>query len=233
MNESQQTRDVVLAPNQFAWVLDTTKGNIAVYVGPSKTSLSQTDQPVILGPDGSFQPVANGAAAIQRFAQAVEGDYLVLENPAYGETHPPKGAATPAGDLFYGQSANIPGPVTFPLWPGQRARVVPGHQLRTNQYLVARVVNRGGSRVLLGALAGDQPHVVTRTARHSGRQERDGDRPEPVGRHGTGEGARQRARPGSSGRKRAAGAPPARIRTTVLTPKPSRTGSLGARPGPQ
>ena len=40
-------RELVLAPNEFAWVLDTTKGHINCYVGPNKTSLAQTDQTVI------------------------------------------------------------------------------------------------------------------------------------------------------------------------------------------
>ena len=36
----------MLAPNEYAFVLDTTKGHVNCYVGPNKTSLAQTDQPV-------------------------------------------------------------------------------------------------------------------------------------------------------------------------------------------
>jgi hypothetical protein len=40
-------RDLVLAPGEFAYVLDTTKGLVNVNVGPYKTSMAGTDQPVI------------------------------------------------------------------------------------------------------------------------------------------------------------------------------------------
>jgi len=39
-------RDLIIAQNQFAFVLDKTKGIIGVCVGPFKTSLAGTDQPV-------------------------------------------------------------------------------------------------------------------------------------------------------------------------------------------
>ena len=44
-------RDLVLAPNEFAFILDETKGNINVYVGPHKTSLANTDGPVVFDPE--------------------------------------------------------------------------------------------------------------------------------------------------------------------------------------
>jgi hypothetical protein len=45
--EGRQERDLVLAPNEFAFILDETKGNVTVYVGSNKTSLANTDKPVI------------------------------------------------------------------------------------------------------------------------------------------------------------------------------------------
>ncbi len=45
----------------------------------------------------------------------------------------------PIGTLRMGQIENLPGPQSFPLWPGQVATVVKGHHLRTNQYLMGRV----------------------------------------------------------------------------------------------
>ena len=49
MGESDRgrERDLVLAPNEFAFISDETKGNINVYVGPHKTSLANTDRPVV------------------------------------------------------------------------------------------------------------------------------------------------------------------------------------------
>ena len=44
-------RDLVLAPNEYAFISDETKGNINVYVGPHKTSLANTDRPVIFNPE--------------------------------------------------------------------------------------------------------------------------------------------------------------------------------------
>lgn len=36
-------KDLVLSPNEYAYVLDETKGNVACNVGPHKMSLSQSD----------------------------------------------------------------------------------------------------------------------------------------------------------------------------------------------
>ena len=45
--DNRGRNDLVLAPNEFAYIADETKGNVDVYVGPFKTSLANTDQPVI------------------------------------------------------------------------------------------------------------------------------------------------------------------------------------------
>lgn len=135
-----RNRDLILAPNQFTWVLDTTKGHIVCYVGPSRTSLSQTDFPVTINPvTGQYVQHTHLADAIQPFVSATEGDYAVLLNPSKDATWPEPGRVSNARDLGWGEKRNIPGPVTFPLWPGQVAEVVPGHQLRTNQWVLARV----------------------------------------------------------------------------------------------
>jgi len=41
-------RDLVLAPNEYAFISDQTKGNVITYVGPYKTSMANTDKPVYL-----------------------------------------------------------------------------------------------------------------------------------------------------------------------------------------
>jgi len=41
-------RDLMLGPTEYAMILDETKGHVAVYVGPHKTSLSNTDRPWFL-----------------------------------------------------------------------------------------------------------------------------------------------------------------------------------------
>lgn len=139
---SQQDRDLVLPPNAYAYVLDSTKGKVSVYVGPHKTSLAGTDTLVIWDKaNRKFAPVDSIDRAINTFIQASEGQYVVLTNPAQDVQPPPIGVPTEAVQLNAGRSVIIPGPTSFPLWPGQSAEAVEGHHLRHNQYLMVRVVN--------------------------------------------------------------------------------------------
>ena len=45
-----------------------------------------------------------------------------------------------------GTKINIPGPVSFALYPGQMAKVIKGHSLRSNQYLLARVYDADSAK---------------------------------------------------------------------------------------
>jgi major vault protein len=133
-------RELVLAPNEYAYVLDTTKGHINCYVGPNKTSLAQTDQPVIFNAlTKRFDASSEIRDAVQLFATAPANWYMVLKNPGKDGAHPKPGMASGLVDLVVGKKVIIPGPATFALWPGQMAKVVEGHRLRTNQYLLIRV----------------------------------------------------------------------------------------------
>jgi major vault protein len=134
---TQRERDLILGPNEYAMILDETKGNITLYVGPHKTSLSGTDKPVVLNDAGKFIG-CDLAAAVKVFATADEGSYIVLKNPS--ETKPRVGPnITP--ELQMGRKMNIAGPAMFPLWPGQTAHIIEGHRLHSNQYLLVRVYN--------------------------------------------------------------------------------------------
>jgi len=136
---SGKERDLVLAPNEYAYVSDQTKGNIDVYVGPHKASLSQTDQPVVFDDrTKQFKDVMLNEA-IQLFAVTPEGWYSALKNPAAENKNPTSGASSSVPELSVGHKINIPGPTSFALWPGQMIRLLKGHHLRSNQYLVARV----------------------------------------------------------------------------------------------
>ena len=142
MAENFQSRDteLVLTPGVFAYVLDKTKGNINTLCGPNKTSLSNTDQLVTF--DGArFVDARNQSDAIQTNIIVPKGSYVVLENPSTNNKQPEPGKSEvmPIGTLRMGQIENLPGPQSFPLWPGQVATVVKGHHLRTNQYLMGRV----------------------------------------------------------------------------------------------
>ncbi len=133
-------RELVLSPNEYAYVLDTTKGHINCYVGPNKTSLAQTDQPVIFNALTKRFDAANDlASAVQLFATAPANWYMVLKNPSKDGHSPKPGLASGLVELQVGKKLIIPGPVSFALWPGQMVKVVEGHRLQMNQYLLIRV----------------------------------------------------------------------------------------------
>lgn len=146
----RDTGDIVLAPNEWLLVRDRTKGDVNVHVGPCKTTISDTDRPVIF--DERTKRFVDTAVekAVQPFSTAPEGYYIVLKNPAFNDKmeqkHPSgQGKASPA-DLLIGRKVNIPGPVSFPLFPGQMAKVIKGHNLRSNQYLLVKVYDDEAAR---------------------------------------------------------------------------------------
>jgi len=64
---------------------------------------------------------------------------IVVENPAKDPSVRPLKGNNAAVELLVGRKIVVSGPATFPLWPGQRAKVVGGHELREDEYLVVRV----------------------------------------------------------------------------------------------
>ena len=76
--------------------------------------------------------------AVQPWKTAPENWYVVLKNPADDNKHPQAGSHNSPG-LQVGKKVIVRGPVSFPLWPGQMAKVIQGHTLRTNQYLKIRI----------------------------------------------------------------------------------------------
>ena len=139
MGENMQ-KDLVLSINEYAYVLDRTKGNVSCWVGPAKTSLSTSDSLVRFNAiSKSFEPCSYDDA-ISLFTTAPENWYVILKNPAEGDRHPTAGTANSLPEkVAIGRKVNIRGPVSFALYPGQMAKVVRGHALRSNQYLLARV----------------------------------------------------------------------------------------------
>jgi len=135
------SRDLVLNPNEFAFVLDKTKGGVTVYVGPKQASLSQTDQLVVFDKNTKRFSPASLEKAVQTFITAPEGWYITLKNPATNrdKPHPQAGTSNNLDDLSVGRKINLQGPKSFALWPGQMAQVTQGHNLRSNQYLTVRV----------------------------------------------------------------------------------------------
>lgn len=148
MAENTRETELILAPGVFAFVLDQTKGKVNTLSGPIKSSLSNTDQPVVYDTEKKrFVPAAL-SSAIQTNVTAVKGHYVVLENPAKDGKQPEPGKLEDMSlsALKMGQTENISGPVSFPLWPGQNATVIRGHHLRSNQYLLVRVYDDEAAR---------------------------------------------------------------------------------------
>ncbi len=146
MPDNSRERDLVLAPNEYAFISDQTKGNINVYVGPYKTSLANTDQPVFFDESSKRFERCGLEQATRIFATAPEGWYITLKNPAGDDAQPKNGTVNNLPSLQVGHKINLPGPVSFGLWPGQMVRVLKGHHLRSNQYLLVRVYDEASAR---------------------------------------------------------------------------------------
>lgn len=139
MSNNNRERDLVLAPNEFAFISDQTKGNVITYVGPYKTSMANTDQPVFFNKHSKRFDLCPLEDSIRTFATAPEGWYIILKNPAENEEQPQVGTSNTLSKLNIGRKINLPGPRFFALWPGQMAQIIAGHHLRSNEYLVVRV----------------------------------------------------------------------------------------------
>lgn len=139
-NMNQQQRDIVLSPNEYVFVQNNTNGSIKTYTGPTTITISAQDSLVVFDEKNKkFKTVQNLTEAKSLFVLPPENWYAIVKNPTKDGSHPNVGAASVAPELLYGRKVNIRGPVSFALYPGQMAKVVKGHALRTNQYLLARV----------------------------------------------------------------------------------------------
>ncbi len=139
MGNSSRERDLVLAPNEYSFISDQTKGHIIAYVGPYKTSMANTDQPVFFDEKAKKFMICSLEKSIKTFTTVPEGWYVVLKNPPIDGGQPVQGTSNNLTKLDIGRKVNTPGPAFFALWPGQMERVIQGHRLRSNQYLLVRV----------------------------------------------------------------------------------------------
>jgi major vault protein len=148
--EDRRNRDIVLAPNEWMHVRDNTKGEVNVYVGPCKTTLGDGDKLVVFDSASKRFIDATGDRAVHVHVTAPEGYYIVLKNPSYTDKgehkHPAGQGKASQADLQVGRKVNLPGPASFPLFPGQMSKVIKGHNLRSNQYLLVRVYDDDAAR---------------------------------------------------------------------------------------
>lgn len=132
--------DLVLNPNEYAFIRDDTKGVISCACGPYKTSLSTSDKVVIWDEQAKkFVDASSKYEGINTFITAPENFYVELKNPAMDNSHPKEKQNDIPAPLNIGKKVNIKGNVSFALYPGQMAKVIAGHSLRSNQYLLVKV----------------------------------------------------------------------------------------------
>lgn len=155
----ENRNDLVLSPNEYAYVLDTTKGQVGVYVGPNKTSLSNSDRLVRYNETTKRFEHCGYKDAINLFVTVPEGFYALLKNPEETNKHPQAGSVTNTPDTIkIGEKVNIKGPCSFALYPGQMAKTIQGHTIRSNQYLLVRVYDADAANK---TLAKNQKPYVT------------------------------------------------------------------------
>src|SRR5262245_46394538 len=146
MDERQSKRDLVLAPSEYAYMQDVTKGIVKTYTGPTVINPTAQERPVLFNEQSKrFEP-CNLEQAVQQSPIAPEGFYLILKNPSAKNDHPVPGGVYPSPDLDIGRKINITGPCAFALWPGQIVKLVQGHRMRSNQYLLVRIYNEDEAR---------------------------------------------------------------------------------------
>lgn len=141
MSEMNRERDLVLNPNEYAYVLDKTKGLISCVVGSYKMSLSTSDALVVFNENTKRFEEASYGDAVATFVSAPENWYIELKNPVKEKhmQHPTCGTANTLPEFEVGKKINIRGNTSFALYPGQMAKVIRGHSLHSNQYLLAKV----------------------------------------------------------------------------------------------
>lgn len=138
--EHARQRDFVLASNEFCFLQNKTNGIIKTYTGPITMTISAQESLMVFNErTKQFEVTNDFEEGKQLFVSAPENWYIVLKNPTKGREYPEVGKAAVSPQLEIGKKINIAGPCSFSLFPGQMAKTVKGHTLRSNQYLLARV----------------------------------------------------------------------------------------------
>ena len=160
-SNSMRQKDLVLAPNEFCLLQSKTNGVIKTCTGPIMMTISQQEALVVFdSKTKKFKELSNFDHAKQLFVNAPENWYVILKNPTANGSYPEMGKSMIAPELNIGQKVNIRGPVSFSLFPGQMAKVIRGHALRTNQYLLARVYEANAASQNQGEMLDTEGKVI-------------------------------------------------------------------------
>lgn len=161
---TMRQKDLVLATNEFCFLQNKTNGQIKTYTGPIMLTISQQESLVVFDEKTKqFKEVSNFDQAKQLFVSAPENWYVILKNPAPGNIYPEKGKAVLSPDLEIGRKINLRGPINFSLFPGQMSKVIRGHALRSNQYLLARVYEAEAASKSEGEMRDAEGNVIKKT----------------------------------------------------------------------
>ena len=165
---SPRQRDLVLSTNEFCFIQSKTNGQIKTYAGPIMVTISQQESMVVFNNKTKrFEETGDFESARQVFTSAPEGWYVVLKNPAKDSTHPDEAKAMNSPELNIGKKINVAGPCSFSLYPGQMTKVIQGHRLRSNQYLIARVYDAdAASKSVATIVDAEGKEVETITTKH-------------------------------------------------------------------
>ncbi|MFA5758733.1 MAG: hypothetical protein WC942_05160 [Clostridia bacterium] len=119
MSETE-SKDLALAPNEYAFCMGSQSGSIRTFSGPFNHSLSKTDQLVRFNSELKKFESVNWSNAKMVKHVAPEGWYISLKNPAKdpNKKHPTDGTASVMPDLEISRKIIVPGPVSFSSWPG-------------------------------------------------------------------------------------------------------------------
>ena len=152
MADNRNSRDLAITEGRFALVLDRTKGHVETLTGPYKSSLADTQTPIVYEPNSKtgYRECESPQEAVQPYIVAKQGQYAVLYNPSREtgseKDFPPKGKGSLPSTLDIGNTVNITGPLTFALWWQQQAEVIDAHQLKSNQFLLVEVTNEAQAK---------------------------------------------------------------------------------------
>lgn len=164
-NGTPRQRDLVLSTNEFCFIQSKTNGQIKTYTGPIMVTISQQESMVVFNNKTKrFEETGDFEKARQIFTSAPEGWYVVLKNPAKDSTHPDAAKAMNSPELNIGKKINVAGPCSFSLYPGQMTKVIQGHRLRSNQYLIARVYDADAASKSVATIVDAEGKEVETTA---------------------------------------------------------------------
>ena len=166
-NGNNQSRDLILSPNEYCYLQTRSSGVIKTYAGPATITVSGQEALVYFDPKTKkFIEINDFNAAKQLFVSPPENWYAVLKNPTKDRSYPEIGKASNSPDIEVGKKINITGPCSFALYPGQMVKLVRGHALRSNQYLLARVYEAESANNSKGEIRDAQGNLIESTEKY-------------------------------------------------------------------